>query len=294
MSRAPRRDWTLIWFLLIGVVVVAAIIGVPLLHAIQLSLYKMESFVGDPQWVGWDNYARVLADADFWRAFGNGTVIALLSIGLQLVFGVGIAMVLNQTFVGQSIARGLMILPYLLPTVVACLTFEWLLDGSYGLVKAMLSSAGLPMFDWSATRWSATATIVLVSVWIWTPFVVTCVLAGLQGIPRQLYEAAEVDGAGPIARFWHVTVAGLKPVLTVVILLRGIWMFNKFDVVWLLTKGGPLNSTETLPVLAYRRAFQAFDVGGGAAVATISFAILAVVIAVYLRLFPLDDRSEQR
>lgn len=294
MSRTPRRDWTLIGFLLIGVIVMAAIIGVPLLHAIQLSLYKMESFVGAPQWVGLENYARVSVDPDFWRAFGNGTVIALLSIGLQLVFGVGIAMVLNQTFIGQSVARGLMILPYLLPTVVACLTFEWLLDGSYGLVKAMFSSAGIPMFDWSATRWSATATIVLVSVWIWTPFVVTCVLAGLQSIPRQLYEAAEVDGAGPLARFWHVTVAGLKPVLTVVILLRGIWMFNKFDVVWLLTKGGPLNSTETLPVLAYRRAFQAFDVGGGAAVATISFAILAVVITVYLKLFPLDDRSEQR
>jgi len=294
MRSPPRRDWTLIWFLLIGVVVVGSIIGVPLVHAIQLSMYKMESFVGEPEWVGFANYSRVLADHEFWRAFGNGMLIALSSILAQLVLGVAIAMILNQSFVGQGMARGLMILPYLLPTVVACLTFEWLLDGSYGLVKTMLSGSGIPMFDWSATRTSATATIVLVSVWIWTPFVVTCVLAGLQGIPRQLYEAAKVDGAGPWAQFWHVTLPGLKPVLTVVILLRGIWMFNKFDVVWLLTKGGPLNSTETLPVLAYRRAFQAFDVGGGAAIATISFAILAVVIMIYLKLFPLEDRSEQR
>lgn len=293
MHPIQRRDWTLIWFLLIGVVVVGVVIGLPLMHAINLSLYKMESFVGEPEWVGLANYSRVLADHEFWNAFGNGTLIAITSILAQLVLGVGIAMVLNQSFPGQGLVRGIMILPYLLPTVVACLTFEWLLDGSYGLVKSLLASGGIPMFDWSASRISATATIVLVSVWIWTPFVVTCVLAGLQGIPKQLYEAARVDGAGAWGQFWHVTLPCLRPVLTVVILLRGIWMFNKFDVVWLLTKGGPLNSTETLPVLAYRRAFQAFDVGGGAAVATISFAILAMVITVYLKFFPLEERTER-
>ncbi len=293
MHPIQRRDWTLIWFLLIGVVVVGVVIGLPLMHAINLSLYKMESFVGEPEWVGLANYSRVLADYEFWNAFGNGTLIAITSILAQLVLGVGIAMVLNQSFPGQGLVRGIMILPYLLPTVVACLTFEWLLDGSYGLVKSLLASSGIPMFDWSASRTSATATIVLVSVWIWTPFVVTCVLAGLQGIPKQLYEAARVDGAGAWGQFWHVTLPCLRPVLTVVILLRGIWMFNKFDVVWLLTKGGPLNSTETLPVLAYRRAFQAFDVGGGAAVATISFAILALVITVYLKFFPLEERTER-
>jgi multiple sugar transport system permease protein len=288
--RDMKKDYTIVSFLLFGLLVVAVIIGIPLLHAMQLSFYKLESFIGEPSFVGLDNYARVLVDRDFWSAFGNGLVIAGSSIVLQVVLGIGIAMILNQSFFGQSIARGVMILPYLLPTVVACLTFEWLLDGSYGLVKSALAGSGIKMFDWSESRWSATGTIVLVSVWIWTPFVVTCVLAGLQSIPRQLYEAAKVDGAGPWSRFWHVTIPGLKPVLTVVVLLRGIWMFNKFDVVWLLTKGGPVNSTETLPVLAYRKAFQAFDVGGGAAVATISFAMLSIVILIYLRLFPLDEK----
>jgi multiple sugar transport system permease protein len=285
-----KKDFAIVLFLLAGLLVVAVIIGIPLLHAMHLSLYRLESFISEPSWVGLDNYARILVDRDFWSAFGNGLVIACSSIALQVVLGIGIAMILDQNFIGQSLARGVMILPYLLPTVVACLTIEWLLDGSYGLVKSLLAGAGIRMFDWSESRWSATATIVLVSVWIWTPFVVTCVLAGLQSIPRQLYEAAKVDGAGPWHRFWHVTLPGLKPVLTVVVLLRGIWMFNKFDVVWLLTKGGPVNSTETLPVLAYRKAFQAFDVGGGAAVATISFIILSLVILIYLKLFPLDDK----
>ena len=285
-----KNDTSIVAFLAAGLLVVGVVIGIPLVHAIQLSLYRLESFVGEPEWVGLANYARVVSEPEFWSAFGNGAVIALASIALQVALGIAIAMVLNETFVGQGLARGIMILPYLLPTVVACLTFEWLLDGSYGYVKAVLSQLGLPMFDWSASRGPATATIVFVSVWIWTPFVVTCVLAGLQSIPKQLYEAAKVDGAGAWQRFWHVTIPGLRPVLTVVVLLRGIWMFNKFDVVWLLTRGGPVNSTETLPVLAYRKTFQAFDVGGGAAVATISFLILSAVILVYLRLFPLDDR----
>lgn len=285
-----KNDTSIVAFLAAGLLVVGVVIGIPLVHAIQLSLYRLESFVGEPEWVGLANYARVVSEPEFWSAFGNGAVIALASIALQVALGIAIAMVLNETFVGQGLARGIMILPYLLPTVVACLTFEWLLDGSYGYVKSLLANVGLPMVDWSASRGPATATIVFVSVWIWTPFVVTCVLAGLQSIPKQLYEAAKVDGAGAWQRFWHVTIPGLRPVLTVVVLLRGIWMFNKFDVVWLLTRGGPVNSTETLPVLAYRKTFQAFDVGGGAAVATISFLILSAVILVYLRLFPLDDR----
>ena len=285
-----KNDTSIVAFLAAGLLVVGVVIGIPLVHAIQLSLYRLESFVGEPEWVGLANYARVVSEPEFWSAFGNGAVIALASIALQVALGIAIAMVLNETFVGQGLARGIMILPYLLPTVVACLTFEWLLDGSYGYVKSLLANVGLPMVDWSASRGPATATIVFVSVWIWTPFVVTCVLAGLQSIPKQLYEAAKVDGAGAWQRFWHVTIPGLRPVLTVVVLLRGIWMFNKFDVVWLLTRGGPVNSTETLPVLAYRKTFQAFDVGGGAAVATISFLILSAVILVYLRLFPLHDR----
>jgi len=141
---------------------------------------------------------------------------------------------------------------------------------------------------------TAKGTIVLVSVWIWTPFVVTCVLAGLQTIPVQLYEAARVDGAGAWKQFWHITLPGLRSVLIVVILLRGIWMFNKFDVIWLLTKGGPLNETETLPTLAYRKAFLEFDLGGGAAVATISFLMLASIILIYLRVFPIDEAKQGR
>ncbi len=272
----------------------AFIIGGPLIYAVMLTFYSARSFMSDPEWVGLSNYIKVLQDPLFWNSLTNGLTIALSSIVLQVVLGVGIAMVLNKRFVGQTIARSIAILPYFLPTVVACLVAQWILEPNYGLVKTALASIGVGMLDWSSHAFTAKGTIILVSVWLWTPFVVTCVLAGLQTIPTQLYEAARVDGAGAWTQFWHITIPGLRSVLIVVILLRGIWMFNKFDLIWLLTKGGPLNQTETLPTLAYRKSFIEYNLGGGAAVATISFLLLSGVILIYLRLFPIDDAKQGR
>jgi multiple sugar transport system permease protein len=284
-----KQDWRVIGLFVGGICVLGAIVGGPLLYSINLSLYKAESFIAPSRWVGFENYTAVLADALFWKALLNGLTISVIAIVLQVVLGISIALVLNRQFVGQAAVRALAILPYLLPTVVACLIVQWVLDPNYGLIRSILASFGLRMFDWGAEPATAMGTIILVSVWIWTPFVVTCVLAGLQTIPAQLYEAARVDGASAWKQFWHITLPGLRSVMIVVVLLRGIWMFNKFDVVWLLTKGGPLNETETLPTLAYRKAFLEFNLGGGAAVATISFTLLAAVILIYLRLFPIDE-----
>lgn len=272
----------------------AFIIGGPLIYAVMLSFYSARSFMSEPEWVGLSNYIKVLQDPLFWNSLTNGLTIALSSIVLQVVLGVGIAMVLNKRFLGQTVARSIAILPYFLPTVVACLVAQWVLEPNYGLVKSALASIGVGMLDWSSHAFTAKGTIILVSVWLWTPFVVTCVLAGLQTIPTQLYEAARVDGAGAWTQFWHITIPGLRSVLIVVILLRGIWMFNKFDLIWLLTKGGPLNQTETLPTLAYRKSFIEYNLGGGAAVATISFLLLSGVILIYLRLFPIDDAKQGR
>ena len=134
-------------------------------------------------------------------------------------------------------------------------------------------------------------TVVVVSVWLWMLFVTVAFLAGLQNVPTVLYEAARVDGASAMQRFWHITLPQLRPVLTVVVLLRTIWMFNKFDIVWLLTRGGPMRSTEHLPVLAYRKAFVAYDVGMGAAISSLSFLMLAAIILIYLRIFPLETKA---
>lgn len=279
---------TIYAFLGVGLVTTLLFVVMPVMFAISLSFYRLESFVGVPQWVGLGNYVSVLTDGDFWRALASGTIYAFLSIALQLILGIGLALILNQSFPGRGLVRGLSILPYLLPTVIVVLTFKWMVDGSVGVVTSVLSTFGLPEVRWFETPSAAMMSNVLVSVWMWTPFVTTCFLAGLQTVPESLYEAARVDGTTAWQRFIHVTLPMLKPILTVVILLRGIWMFNKFDVIWLMTKGGPLGSTENLAVMSYRRAFTQFDVGGGSAVATLSFLILSVAIYLYFRAFPLE------
>lgn len=285
-----RNDWVIWAFLAAGLGVTVAFVLVPVGYAILLSLQQADSFISRPRFVGLANYARVLGEEAFWRAAGNGMIYASLSIVLQVLLGLGFAMALNVPFPGQRVVRALAVLPYLLPTVVVALTFQWLTDGSFGIVTVLMADLGFAPLPWFERPDTAMVSVVIASVWLWTPFVTICVLAGLQDIPLALYEAARVDGAGAIARFWHITLPQLRPVLTVVVLLRAIWMFNKFDIIWLLTEGGPLGATEHLPILAYKRAFSQFDVGGGAAVATLSFLILTALVIVYFRLFPLEEK----
>lgn len=283
--------WLLPGFLSIGALATLILIVGPALYAISLSFYEQQSLTSDPVWVGLANYARVLASGEFWNALWNGFVYAMAAIVLQVVLGIGFALLLHQPFYGRSLLRGLAFLPYLLPTVVAVLTFKWMIDGSLGIVTIVLDTLGLPPIYWFETESAAMVSVILVSVWLWTPFVTTTFLAGLQTVPVQLYEAARVDGAGPIRRFFHVTLPALRPILIVIILLRGIWMFNKFDIIWLTTGGGPLGATEHLPVLAYRQAFTLFDLGSGAAIATLSFLALLMIVTLYFWLFPMDDKK---
>ncbi|MEC9265681.1 MAG: sugar ABC transporter permease [Pseudomonadota bacterium] len=263
----------------------------PAYYALELSFQHRESLISEPEWVWFDNYARVMALPEFWAALGRGVTFAGLTIFLQIVLGIGFALLLAREFPGMPVIRGIAVLPYLLPTVVVSLTFRWMLDGSVGIFSKGAQLLGYDYLPWGDDPYLAMITVILISVWIWTPFVTLTCLAGLQSIPEDIYEAARIDGAGPWQRFWHITLPQLRSVLLVVLLLRAIWMFNKFDIVWLMTQGGPQQATETLPIYSYRQAFEMYDVGAGAAVSAISFAILSVLILIYFRLFPLDQKD---
>lgn len=274
-----------------SVAVTLLLILFPVMHAIELSFYQSQSFVSERTWVGLGNYLRVLQEPGFWRAFSIGITFSVITIVMQVVLGIGCALLLDQPFFGRPIVRGLAVLPYLLPTVVVAVAFQWLLDGSLGLFTIWAEQLGFGRPAWFEDPVMAMLIVVVASVWTWTPFVTISFLAALQTVPKSLYESARVDGAGPWKRFWHVTIPMLIPMLMVIILLRSIWMFNKFDIIWLMTKGGPLSATEHLPVMAYRRAFMQYDVGGGAAIATLSFAVLSVLILVYFYYYPLDGKE---
>ena len=274
-----------------GLAVTAVVIIYPAFYAIELSFQRVESFISEPEWVGLDNYVRVLADPEFWSALRRGVVFAGTTIVLQVVLGIAIAMLLDAAIPFKRLVRGVAILPYLLPTLIVALVFRWMLNDPIGIFTVAADNLGFGVIDWFGTPGRAMALVIAVSVWIWTPFVTVAVLAGLQSIPETLYEAAKVDGASAWQRFWHITLPQLSPVLTVIVLLRAIWMFNKFDIIWLLTGGGPLQGTEHLPILAYRKAFQSYDVGMGATVSTISFLILTVGVLIYFKMFPLDTKD---
>lgn len=294
ISFRTSSDRFLLVAFIASVAVTLLLILFPVLHAIQLSFYRSESFVSERTWVGLDNYLRVLAEPAFWRAFGVGLTFSLSAIVLQVTLGIACALLLDQPFFGRPVIRGLAVLPYLLPTVVVAVAFQWLLDGSLGLLTIWAERLGFGRPAWFEDPLMAMIIVVMASVWTWTPFVTVSFLAALQTIPKSLYEAARVDGAGPWKRFWHVTIPMLVPMLMVIVLLRSIWMFNKFDVIWLLTKGGPLSATEHLPVMAYRKAFMQYDVGGGAAVATLSFAVLSLLIVAYFHFYPLDGKEDRK
>ncbi len=284
-----QEYWPFLLLILPGIVVTVLFIFVPVLYAVVLSFFKMDTILSPGTFVGLRNYGDIFVDPLFWNALKNGGVYALSTVLLQLIVGIGIALILDHSFRGRNFFRGLAIVPYVIPTVVASFTWLWILDANVGIVNKTLKLVGIRSVTWFETPFTAMFSTILVSVWIWTPFVTLSFLAGLQGIGHELHEAARVDGATWAQRFLFITLPLLKPILVVIILLRSIWMFNKFDIVWLLTQGGPLHATEHLPVLSYVRAFPMFAVGNGAAIATVNFMLLTGLIFIYLRKFKIEE-----
>ena len=286
---ARRERKLFLAFLTPGLLLAVGAIFIPVLYAIQLSFFHAESFIDTPTFVGLANYARIFSDPRYWEAFWHGILYAVATVALQVVIGIAIALLLHQEFRGRAWLRSASLAPYILPTVVVVYIWTWLLNMNHGLINAFLERTGIGAVGWFETPFAAWCIIVFVSVWHWTPFVVITFLAGLQTISDDLYDAAAVDGANAWQQFIRITLPVLKPVLVVIIMLRTIFMFNKFDIVWLLTRGGPLTSTEHLPILAYVKTFSMFDIGGGTAVATSIFVFLTLLIWFYFRLFPPEE-----
>ncbi|HEU4647172.1 MAG TPA: sugar ABC transporter permease [Burkholderiales bacterium] len=275
-----------------ALLLLAALTLYPVAYGIWLSLFSKHSFFPEQSFVGAANYLAIAADEEFWRSLRLGLVYSLSTIGLQLVLGVGVALLLHQSFPGRGLVRALTIFPYVVPTVIAVIIWKWLLNNQFGLVNHALEAAGLidEPISWMGHEWIMVS-LILVSVWQFFPFVVLAVLARLQTIPPELYEAAKVDGANALRRFIHVTLPQLASVLFVVVLLRSIWMFTKFDTPWLMIQGGGAETyIRTLPVYTYQRTFAWYEAGRGSAMAVIMFLILVAAAAVYFRLWRREEK----
>lgn len=264
----------------------------PVAYGIWISLFSKHSFFPEQSFVGLANYLAIAADEEFWRSLRLGLVYSLSTIALQLVLGVAAALILHQSFPGRGLVRALTIFPYVIPTVIAVVIWKWLLNAQFGLVNYALEAAGLigAPVSWMGHEWIMVS-LILVSVWQFFPFVVLAVLARLQTIPPELYEAAKVDGASALSRFIHVTLPQLASVLFVVVLLRSIWMFTKFDTPWLMIQGGGAETyIRTLPVYTYQRTFAWYEAGRGSAMAVVMFLMLVAAAAVYFRLWRREEK----
>ena len=283
-----RKSALVGWALLApSLLLLGGLVGYPILYNFWLSLFAKHAFLPAQTFVGLGNYRYFATDEEFWRSVGYGGIYAGSTIVLQLGLGVVAALLLNETFHGRGLLRGVVLFPYTIPTVVAVILWKWLLNDSYGLVDYVLVATGATRTPpaWLGKdyiMWS----LIVTSVWQFFPFVVVTYLARLQTIPPELYEAATVDGAGAWRRFRHVTLPQTGAVLFVIVLLRGIWMFTKFDTVWLMAgEGGVSQYVRTLPVYAYERTFTYLQAGMGAALAVLMFGLLAGATAVYFGLF---------
>lgn len=266
-----------------SLLLIGALTIYPLLSVVWLSLTSKSALSPVAEFIGLRNFATLMGDREFWRAFATGVVWTVGSVGLQLVSGVGVARLLHREFRGRALARGLILFPYLVPTIVGALTWIWLFDSMYGIVNHVLMTLGVvrePVL-WFSSGPMAMLSVILLNTWKFFPFVVICVLAKLQTIPAELYEAARIDGAGAWREFWLITLPQLRSVILLIVLLRAFWTYNNFDVIYLTTGGGPYGATQNLPILTYLRAFQGLQMGLASAMAVMGFLSLLVFAWVF-------------
>jgi multiple sugar transport system permease protein len=254
----------------------AAILGWPLIQAVQLSLQDVRVIGSPGNFVGLANYERVLGSPGFWRAAGLSAVWVVANAALQTALALAAALVLNEKFPGVRIARTWIIITWIVPTVVVVVIWRWLFSTSGGMINPLLIQAGVvdrPV-GFFATPWTAMATLVFINSWRWFPFIALMILAGLTRMPSELYEAAHVDGAGAWRRFTHITWPLLAPTLGVLAVIGTLLSFNVFDIIWLLTAGGPAGGSRTLPVLIYETAFKGYRLSEAATISVLATILL--------------------
>ncbi|MER7110646.1 carbohydrate ABC transporter permease [Streptomyces sp. NPDC000229] len=296
LRRALSTHWYA-WSMVAPVVtVIGVIIGYPLVRGIYLSLTdaneaNVERTIGinhipaTYEFVGLENYKAVLTDNVFWDRLGWTVVWTVSCVALSFTLGLVLANMLNRKLKGRTFYRMALILPWAVPAFVSVFTWRLLFNERSGLFNELLAGGGIDAISWLNDPTWAKVSVIAVNVWLGVPFMLVAMLGGLQSIPGELYEAAEMDGATAWQRFRHITLPGLRPVSGTVILLSAIWTFNMFPVIFLLTRGGPGDATEILVTYAYKLSFVVSprDFAGSAAWGVLILALLSLFAVAYRR-----------
>jgi len=268
-----------------ALLLITLLVAYPFCMAVYFSLSN--AFIGRPShFVGIQNFVSLWDSESFRQTFQNAFVFTGIAVGFKLVLGITLALLLNEQLWFKRMIRGAVLLPWVIPTALSTLGWWWMFNSLYSVVNWSGIALGLmdpPGPNWLGQKYYAMSAVIAVNVWRGLPFFAICILAGLVSIPKELYEAAEADGASASARFWNVTLPLLKPVLAIVVLFSTIFTFSDFNIVFVLTNGGPINSTHLFATLTRQIGLESGQIGQGAAISLYLFPVLAIVIWVQLR-----------
>lgn len=279
-GREKLTGWILVLPALLLLVLVFAY---PIGRAFWLSLFtKNLGTQLQPVYSGLDNYVRMVFDGRFWQSLGNTTLFTAVSVFLELVLGMGIALVLNQSFRGRGVVRTIAILPWALPTALIALGWAWIFNDQYGVWNDILRRLGLidTGINWLGEPTLAMLAVIAADVWKTTPFISILLLASLQSIPSDLYEAHAIDGANPWQSFRQITLPLLMPQILIALLFRVAQAFGAFDLIAVMTGGGPAGATEMVSLYVYATVMRYLDFGYGAALVVVTFLLLVVAVAI--------------
>jgi len=296
-QRAQRvrvnRDTRFAYALLFPTVfLILLLVGFPFLRALWLSFHKKLLGAQDAPWIGLGNYSSLIHDTAFWASVKNTMIFTGGSIACKLLLGLTVALILNEALPLRALWRSIVLLPYAMPTLVSVLVWKWMYNDVGGVFNYLLQKSTIRETPtlWLADPSKAMGAVIAVNVWRGFPFFVITILAGLQAVPQELYDAAKVDGAGVWSRFIKVTLPGITPVLAVVTLFSTILTFNDFSIIWILTRGGPGGATDVLSTLTYKIAIPGLELGKGVAVSVLMLPILVAFIILLNRF--MNQREE--
>lgn len=278
--------WTPAWFLAPALAITAAVIVVPVVQTVWLSLHDYLLYEPDAAaFIGLRNFKAILQDEVFWISLWHSAIWIVGVVGLQFLLGLVTALLLNQSFWWRGAARALVVVPWALPSVIIGLMWTWMYDFNVGVLNDMLVRIGIieEPIAWLARPDLALAAIMAALVWQGFPFFAITILAGLQTIPSELYEAAEIDGANRRQMLWYITLPSIADVIATALLLRTIWVANSLDVILVMTGGGPGYATHTLPLYAFVRAYNSMEFGYAAALVLVLTVLLIIVVWLYVR-----------
>jgi multiple sugar transport system permease protein len=275
-------------YILPSIVFLLAILGFPILYSIYMSFqhYTLETLVsGKMQFVGFQNYQMIFQNSNFGVAVANSFQFTILSIAFQFSIGFALALLFSRAFPLNGILRGFLLSGWQIPSVVVGTIFLWMFNLDYGLINYVLISLGLVKegIPWLVQSPAPLFAVIITNIWLGIPFNVILLTAGLNGLPEDIYEAATVDGATSFNKFTNITIPLLKPTIFAVLMLGLIYTLRVFDIIWIMTRGGPGNQTEVLPTFAYRLSFIHFQFGQSSAVSVIVLVILLIVSIFYVK-----------